>query len=91
MMALNAEKNYTSKDQVSKLKRLYRITPIQVIKGILAIANPVKVSCSLIPSCALLPSFILSYFNVSPKLRFLVNYNCTNCFPIPFHLQLVCE
>ena len=43
-MALNVEKNYANEDQVSKLKRLYKLTPMKAIKGVLAITNPVKVS-----------------------------------------------
>lgn len=44
MMALNIEKNYANDEQVSKLKRIYRLTPMKGIKGILAVTNPVKVA-----------------------------------------------
>ena len=44
IMALNVEKNYASEEQVSKLRRLYKLTPMKAIKGILAVTNPVKVS-----------------------------------------------
>ena len=43
VMALNVEKNFSNQDQVSKLKKIYRLTPIKAIKGILAITNPIKV------------------------------------------------
>jgi hypothetical protein len=46
MMALNVEKNYANENQVSKLKRLYKLTPMKAIKGILAVTNPVKVTSS---------------------------------------------
>ena len=44
IVALNVEKNYASEEQVSKLKRLHKLTLMNAIKGILAVTNQVEVS-----------------------------------------------
>lgn len=61
MMALNVEKNYASEEQTSKLKRLYKLTPMKAIKGLLAITNPVKVGIIYLFLHSFLPPFFSTF------------------------------